>query len=212
MQPEEKVIKSYNATAAIYATKQLDEIYKTRLDSFLLREFASVNNKKGLCADFGCGPGATTKFLYDNGLVNIIGVDISTEIIKVASRLFPEIKFENGNLLNLLYKDNFFGSALAYYSIVHFDYDQVKIAFNEVNRVLNKGGQFLLSFHVGNDIVHFDNVENVDIDIDLYYFQTDKIIELLNNTGFEIIEALERLPYKNIGYKSKRGYVWAEKQ
>ncbi|MFD2034635.1 class I SAM-dependent methyltransferase [Belliella marina] len=212
MQPEERVIKCYNTTAANYAIKQVDEIYKTRLDSFLLKDFSSANLSKGLCADFGCGPGATTKFLYDNGLSNIVGVDISPEIIKVAIKLFPEIRFETGNLLNLMYRDNSFASAIAYYSIVHFDYEQVKTALNEVNRVLQNNGQFLLSFHVGNQIVHFDKAENVDIDIDLYYFQTDKIIQLLKDTGFEIIEAIERLPYKNIEFKSIRGYIWAEKK
>ena len=211
MQPKEKIIKCYDATADSYAEERIDEIYKKHLDSLLLKEFASTNKNKGLCADFGCGPGHTTKFLYDEGLVNIIGIDISTEMIKNAQKLFPKINFESGNVLSLSYKENSFESALAFYSIVHFNYDQVKIAIKEINRVLKKNGRFLFSFHVGNDIVHFDKAGNVDVDIDLYFFQTDQIIELLNDVGFGIIDALERLPYENIEYKSKRGYIWAEK-
>lgn len=212
MQPKEKIIKCYAATAANYAAERIDEIYKKHLDSLLLKEFALTNKNKGLCADLGCGPGHTTKFLYDEGLVNIIGMDISTEMIKTARRLFPNIKFESGNLLDLSYKESSFESALAFYSIVHFDYDQVKIAFKEINRVLDKLGQFLFSFHVGNDVVHFDKAGNVNVNIDLYFFQTDKIIGLLNDAGFGIVDALERLPYENVEYNSKRGYIWAEKK
>ncbi len=208
----EKVIKCYDATAANYATERIDEIYKKHLDSLLLKEFASTNKNKGPCADFGCGPGQTTNFLYDEGLVNITGIDISAEMIKTARRLFPAIKFEKGNLLNLSYKEKSFGSALAFYSIVHFSYDQLRIAFKEVNRVLATNGQFLFSFHVGNDIVHFDKAGNVDVDVDLYFFQTAKIIELLNEAGFGILDALERLPYENVEYNSKRGYILAEKK
>ena len=177
----------------------------------LLKEFASVNKDKGVIADFGCGPGQTTKFLFDCGVKNITGIDISPAMISAARRLFPEIKFETGDLLKISYESNYFGSVLAFYAIVHFDYDQVKAAFHEINRVLKKGGQFLFSFHAGDEIVHFDKAHDKDVDIDLYFFPTNKISGLLEETGFHIIDALERYPHKDVEYPSKRAYIWAEK-
>ena len=212
MQSHEKIINCYNQVADNYAAERSDELSKKHLDRLLLKEFALVNKDKGLCADFGCGPGQTTKFLYDHGVKNIIGVDISSGMIDAARKLFPKIKFESGDLLNVSYESNYFGSALAFYAIVHFTYDQIKIAFSEVNRVLKKGGEFLFSFHVGNETVHFDKANDIDVDIDLYFFQTEKIIELLNETGFRIIDALERHPYQDVEYASKRAYIWAEKK
>ena len=212
MQSQEKIIKCYNEVADNYAAERSDELSKKHFDRLLLKEFASVNKDKGPCADFGCGPGQTTKFLYDHGVKDIIGIDISPAMIDAARRLFPKIKFETGDLLKVSYESNYFGSALAFYAIVHFTYDQIKIAFNEVNRVLKKGGQFLFSFHVGNETVHFDKANDIDVDIDLYFFQTDKIIELLHETGFRIIDALERHPYEDVEYPSKRAYIWAEKK
>ena len=177
----------------------------------LLKEFASVNKDRGVFADFGCGPGQATKFLFDYGVRNIIGIDISPAMINAARRLFPEIKFEPGDLLKISCESNYFGSVLAFYAIVHFNYDQVKAAFNEINRVLKNGGQFLFSFHVGDETVHFDKGYDKDVDIDLYFFPTNKILELLDDTGFGIIDALERYPYKDVEYPSKRAYIWAEK-
>ncbi|HMG92240.1 MAG TPA: methyltransferase domain-containing protein [Chryseolinea sp.] len=212
MQSTEKIKKTYNDTADNYAAERIDELSKKHLDRLLLREFASVNKDKGPCADFGCGPGQTTKFLYDQGLKDIIGIDISSRMIDAARRFSPQIKFETGDLLKVSYGSNYFGSALAFYAIVHFTSDQVKIAFNEVNRVLKDGGQFLFSFHVGSEIVHFDKAKDVDVDIDLYFFQTAEIVELLHETGFRIIDAIERRPYEDVEYESKRAYVWAEKK
>jgi ubiquinone/menaquinone biosynthesis C-methylase UbiE len=212
MQSHEKIINCYNQVADNYAAERIDELSKKHFDRLLLKEFALVNKDKGLCADFGCGPGQTTKFLYDHGVKNIIGVDISSGMIDAARRLFPKIKFETGDLLKVSYVSNYFGSALAFYAIVHFTYDQIKIAFSEVNRVLKKGGQFLFSFHVGNEIVHFDKANDIDVDIDLYFFQTEKIIELLHETGFRIIDALERRPYEGVEYATKRAYIWTEKK
>lgn len=60
--------------------------------------------------------------------------------------------------------------------------------------------------------MHFDKAKDVDVDIDLYFFQTDMIVELLHETGFRIIDALERRPYEDVEYLSKRGYVWTEKE
>jgi len=77
---------------------------------------------KGLCADFGCGPGHTTKFPYDHSLESIIGIDISARMIDVVKRQFPKIKFEMGDILNINYKSDYLGSVLAFYAIVHFNF------------------------------------------------------------------------------------------
>ena len=212
MQSKDKIVNCYNRVADNYAAERSDELSKKHFDRLILKEFALVNKTNEPCADFGCGPGQTTKFLFDHGLKNIIGVDISSGMIAAARRLFSEIKFETGDLLNLSYTSNYFGSVLAFYAIVHFTHDQVKIAFSEVNRVMKRGGQFLFSFHVGHETVHFDKANDIEVDIDLYFFQTEKITELLQETGFEIIDALERYPYQDVEYASKRAYIWAEKK
>lgn len=212
MQSKEKIIYTYNQVADNYAAERNDELTQKHLDRLLLKEFALVNKDKGPCADFGCGPGQTTKFLYNLGLTEIVGVDISSGMIDAARRLYPKIKFETGDLLQLSYASNTFASALAFYAIVNFTPDQIKMAFREIHRVMKKGGQFLFSFHVGNETVHFDKANDIDVDIDLYFFQPEKIIELLHETGFEVIDAIERRPYPGVEYASKRGYILAEKK
>ncbi len=212
MQSLNKIITTYNTVANDYAAERSDELSKKPLGRLLLKEFARLNAGKGLMADFGCGPGHTTKFLYDNGATDIAGVDIAEAMVQAAGRLFPQITFETGNLLKLDYPAGHFGAALAFYAIVHFRDAELATAFSEVHRVLKPGGQFLFSFHVGEETVHFDKARDKEVDIDLYFFPMDKILRLVTQAGFTQLDAIERYPYKDADYPSKRGYVWVEKQ
>jgi SAM-dependent methyltransferase len=209
MNSQEKILSGYNTVAEDYAADRWDELSKKHLDRLLLKEFSGVNKDKGLCADFGCGPGQTTRFLYEHGLKDIIGIDLSPAMVSTARRLSPAIKFETGDLLNIGYPTNYFSSAVAFYSIVHFDHEQVRRCFGEINRVLKSGGHFLFTFHAGDQIVHFDKANDKAIDMDLYFFKTEDIIALLDETGFKIMDAIERRPYEGVEYPSRRAFIWA---
>lgn len=211
MKDQEHIIGTYNATAENYAATRIHELSSKPLDRLLLREFASLNQSKGKCADFGCGPGHVTEFLHSNGMKDIVGIDISSEMVKTARKYFPGIEFEWGDLLNLSYDDGYFASAISFYSIVNFDRDQLTIAIKEIHRVLKSGAELLLSFHVGEGLVHFDKAGDVDVNVDMYFWTSNAILELLGNHGFETITAFERLPYLAVEYNSKRGYIWARR-
>jgi ubiquinone/menaquinone biosynthesis C-methylase UbiE len=210
MQEQKDIIDCDDRTASNYAEKFINELEHKHLDKILLKAFALENIGKGKLIDLGCGPGQTTKFLFDCGFGDIIGVDISSEMVTVARNINPHLNFEKADILNLNYPDNSFGSAIAFYSIVHFDYEQVKTAFKEIKRVLVIDGQFLFTFHVGNNIVHLDNFLDHDVNIDFYFFETSKIKDLLITAGFEIVDIIERQPYKDIEYQSERAYIWTK--
>lgn len=212
MKDQDNIIRTYNATAQSYAAIRIDELSEKLLDRILLQEFASVNQGKGKCADFGCGPGHVTKFLFDCGMKDIVGVDISTEMVKTAREYFPAITFETGNLLDLTYKDESFDSAIAFYAIVNFNVDQLTKAFKEIYRVLKSGAELLFSFHVGEGLVHFDKAHDIVVDVDMYFWKMDWMVALLEKCGFGTITAVERLPYANVEYESKRGYVWVRRK
>lgn len=209
MQPQQNIIDCYNKTAANYADKFGDELVHKHLDCILLSAFAIENRTKGRLIDLGCGPGQATKFLFDCGMTDIVGTDISPAMITVAKDIHPTLNFETADMLSLPYPDQSFGSAVAFYSIVHFNYDQIATAFSEVKRVLKKDGQFLFSFHIGNNIVHLDNFLDHDVNIDFYFFETQQIKDMLAEIGFAIIDVIEREPYKDFEYISKRAYIWA---
>ncbi|MBK8874215.1 MAG: class I SAM-dependent methyltransferase [Bacteroidetes bacterium] len=209
MQEIKDIIDCYDKTAESYADKFIKELDDKHFDQILLKAFGSQNMNNGRIIDFGCGPGQTTKFLFDNGFQNILGTDISTEMVKVATRLNPNIKFEQSNLLQLKYDDGSFGSAIAFYAIVHFDHEQVKKALSEVKRVLSHNGEFLFSFHIGNEIVSLDKFLDKDVKIKFQFFVVDKIKTLVEEVGLEIIDIIKRQPYKT-EHQTERAYIWTK--
>ncbi|MEZ4824998.1 MAG: methyltransferase domain-containing protein [Bacteroidia bacterium] len=210
MQEQRKISECYDKTAENYAAKFSNELEHKHLDQILLRAFIQENKDNGKLIDLGCGPGQTTVFLYENGLQNLIGTDLSSEMISVATRSNPQLHFEQADMLKLKYQDDSFGSAIAFYAIVHFDYEQIKTAFREVQRVLMKNGHFLFSFHVGTGLIHFDHFLEHEVDIDFAFFEVERIKEILLDLDFEIKDIIERHPYST-EYPSKRAYFWAEK-
>jgi len=206
------IIDCYNKTAEEYAEKYFNELEYKHLDRILLRAFYEENTEKGLMLDLGCGPGQTTAFMHKLGQKNILGIDISDGIITKAKELSPSIEFRQGNILNLDSESNTIGSAIAFYSIVHFPLDNLHKVFKEINRVLQKGGDFLFSFHIGNETVHRDTFLEKDVNIDFYFFRTEDILDLLNQENYELIDCLIREPYTENEYPSKRAYVWVRKK
>lgn len=210
MQNHENVLDCYNKTASAYAAKYGDELAHKHLDTLLLKAFAEENKAEPKWLDLGCGPGQTTRFLHDLGITGITGTDLSPNMISEAKKLHPSIHFETADMLQLPYADNSFGAAVAFYAIVHFSIEQVLLALHEIKRVLEPGGQLLFSFHVGNEVNHFDNFLGEQVDISFYFFETAKIIEILLAAGFSIIDIIERQPYADTEYPSKRAYCWVQ--
>lgn len=206
------IINCYDKTAEAYATKFIDELSHKHLDRILLKSFASENKDRGSCIDLGCGPGQTTKYLSENGITDLLGIDISPVMIATAKKLNPLLTFEENDILQLTYADASFGSAVAFYAIVHFDYEQVQSAFHEIARILTTKGQFLFSFHIGDSAIRVDNFLDQQVSIDFYFFDTTKIIDLLLKNGFDIIDVIERKPYKDLEFQSQRAYIWVRKK
>lgn len=211
MTDQRTIIDCYNKTANTYASRFMDELSHKHFDRLLLNAFATENKNCGKLIDLGCGPGQTVKYLSECGIHNITGVDLSPAMIETAKALNPQLHFETADMLNLNYPDKSFGCAIAFYSIVHFSYDEVATALKEIRRVLDEQGELLFSFHIGDHVVHLDNFLDEQVTIDFYFFDPLVIIKLLTECGFEVIDAIERKPYKNVEYPSNRAYIWVKK-
>ena len=114
-------------------------------------------------------------------------------------------------MLSLNFLDEHFAAGVAFYAIVHFNKDQLATALAEIHRVLQSSGQFLLSFHIGTEVIHRDEFFGEKVDIDFYFFQTDTVMQMLKATGFTLLDAIERYSYDGVEYPSKRAYLWVEK-
>ena len=201
---------SYDRVAEEYANRYADEFDKKPLDRQLLDRFAEeVRGTEPVC-DLGCGPGQVARYLCDRG-VNAFGLDLSPGMVEQARQLNPDIEFKQGNMLSLDVEDESWGGIAAFYSIIHIPRKDVTRALRELARVLRPGGLLLLSFHVGQQIIHLDEWWGKEVSVDSIFFQPEEMEGYLEEAGFEIEDVVERPPYEGVEYQSQRAYIFARK-
>ncbi len=205
-----KIEQVYDHVAHEYADAFSGEHEKKPKDQEILRRFAREIGDKKTAWDFGCGPGQTTKFLHDLG-VEISGLDLSEKLLHEARSRHPGINFQKGNMLALEFESNAIAGIVAFYAIVHFTREQAEIALRETFRVLQPGGLFLFTFHIGDGAISIKEFLGRTIDIDLTFFTTEYISRCLTQIGFTKTAIIERDPYPGIEYESRRAYVFATK-
>ncbi|UYZ64555.1 class I SAM-dependent methyltransferase [Hymenobacter weizhouensis] len=211
MQTPRNIIDCYDKTAQRYAAEFRHELDHKHFDRLVLRAFAQENATRGPVLDLGCGPGHTTAFLAACGLPDVLGLDISPEMVKQARLEHPQLRFTTGDILHLAFADSSVGAAIAFYSLIHFEPAQLHVALSEIRRVLQPGGQLLFSFHIGAEIVHRDEFLGEVVSIDFRFMLPDAVVPLLRETGFAVLDVLERHPYPDVEYPSRRAYVWVAK-
>jgi SAM-dependent methyltransferase/ribosomal protein S18 acetylase RimI-like enzyme len=201
---------SYDRVAEEYANQYADEFDDKSLDRQLLDRLAEEVRGTGPVCDLGCGPGQVARYLCDRG-VDAFGLDLSPGMVEQARQLNPGIEFKQGNMLSLDVEDESWGGIAAFYSIIHVPRKDVTRALRELARVLRPGGLLLLSFHLGQEVIHFDEFLEEKVSVDSYFFQRDEMEGYLRSAGFEIEDVVERPPYESVEYQSRRAYIFARK-
>jgi SAM-dependent methyltransferase len=207
----EDVQSSYDRVAIHYAEDFRDEMEKKPFDRKMLDFLAEKAGALGVVCDMGCGPGQVAGYLHERG-VKVCGVDLSAAMVERAHALNPDIAFEQGDMLSLAnVPDNSYGGIAAFYSIIHVTRPLVVQALRELKRTLRTGGVLLLTFHIGREIVHRDEWWGKEVSLDFIFFETEEMKGYLITAGFELQEVIERDPYTEVEYASRRAYIFARK-
>jgi SAM-dependent methyltransferase len=205
------VQSSYDRVADEYVRHVYDELRHKPLDRQLLDRFADRVRGEGLVCDLGCGPGQVARYLYDRGVATC-GIDLSPGMVERARQLNPGVDFRQGDMRSLEAPAEAWAGITAFYAIVNLPPVDLAEAFREMWRVLQPRGLLLLSFHVGEEISHVDDLWGCAVCLDFYFFRTGDVESHLRAAGFDIDEIVEREPYApEVEYQSRRAYILARK-
>jgi len=207
----EDVQNSYDKVAGDYAEHFHDELDKKPFDRKMLDWLAEKVGGSGAICDMGCGPGQVARYLCDKG-AQACGIDLSPGMVERAQQLNPTIPFQQGDMLALRgVADNSYGGLAAFYSIIHVQRQALNQALSELKRVLRPEGILLLTFHVGQETIHRDEWWGREVSLDFIFFETEEMKDQLKAAGFKLQEVIEREPYPEVEYPSRRAYIFAQK-
>ena len=205
-----RVANDYDPVAARYAEHFRDELMHKPFDMRMLDWFAERVGDRGPICDVGCGPGQVAGYLHGRG-ASVCGIDLSAAMVHHARVRNPDIEFQQGDMLALTeIADDAFGGIVAFYAIVNLAPTMLAPAFSELRRVLRPDGVLLLSFHVGQEMRHIDELLGVPVDLDFYFLKTENVKDRLRAAGLHVTEAIERDPYpERVEHESRRAYIFA---
>jgi ubiquinone/menaquinone biosynthesis C-methylase UbiE len=190
----------FDAAASRYvefAGTQISEATEAALDRSLLTAFVELvrGGPAGPVADIGCGPGRVAAFLDRQGL-HVVGVDVSQEMLTAARDAHPDIRFEQGELAGLPFETAVLSGAVCWYSIICTPPDHLRLAFDELRRVVVPGGYVLLGFQCGNDEPrHRPQAHGTEFSLTYYLHRVQKVAAELERARFTVHATVERAPH-----------------
>ena len=179
---------SYDTDASGYADKVQGLLEASPFLRASLSLFAELVRDAGggPVVDVGCGPGYVTRHLADLG-VDAFGIDLSPEMVAIARRDHPDLRFEVGSMTDLDLADQSVAGVLAFWSVIHVPDDAVPGVFEEFRRVLRPGGPLLVGFHVGDETVHTsEGYPGRPIDVDSHRRTPEVMAGWMRDAGFTI--------------------------
>ena len=187
----------YDASADRYVAlvgTELHEATEGPVDRALLLAFVELVSARmgGRVADLGCGPGRVAAFLARHGL-DVVGVDISPEMLGHARAAHPAITFQEGRLDALPIVTASLAGAVCWYSIIHTPPAALDPVIAESARVLEPGGHLLLAFQQGaGDPVHRPDAHGTGLALTSYRHAVEHVAGRLQSAGFDVHAAATR--------------------
>jgi SAM-dependent methyltransferase len=166
---------------------------------------------RGQVVELGCGPAHVAAYLAARG-VAISGLDLSAGMVAEARRMFPELEVVAGDMMDLPFEARSHAGIVAFYSIIHFDDDQLATVFAEMARILGDGGLVAIAFHIGDEVVHREQWWDMPVVLDARFLPVDLVARQLESASLEIVSSDERGPYApEVEYQSRRAYIVARR-
>ena len=145
----------------------------------LLRDNQSV-------LDLACGPANISSFLIKNKRLDVTGIDLSVEMLRLAANAIPSGRFIKASMIDFQV-DGKFNLVINGFGLPYLNPEQVNRCLSKCYNALDTGGLLYLSFMDGEKCGFEIPSFNINSEIFIYYHRCELILDTLKKTGFEII-------------------------
>ncbi|UCD96688.1 MAG: class I SAM-dependent methyltransferase [Candidatus Bathyarchaeota archaeon] len=179
VEEEEVVRKGYDDIAREYQAKR-----QTFDNVEVLTEFFHYLPKCARILDAGCGAGVPCADLAMQAGFEVVGVDFSSSMLKMARKNVPEADLIKEDMTKLGFPDNSFDGLIALYSIIHVPREMHASLYQQFHEILKPEGMMLMC--IGSD-----EWEGTDAYFGTQMFWSEPSLEntlkMVKNAGFQIL-------------------------
>ena len=181
---------AHDVLAEFYAVRLADALDRMPVERAVLGLFSDLVLAADLgiaVGDIGCGTGRLEPFLAAKGLAPR-GIDLSTEMIRVARREQPDFTFAVADVRELPLDDASLAGVVGWYSLMYLTPADRPGAFSELARVLKPGGYLATAFKVGDSAVRRGGRStNLGIEFDVYWLSPEEMEQRVVDAGFATV-------------------------
>ncbi|MDH3890799.1 MAG: class I SAM-dependent methyltransferase [candidate division Zixibacteria bacterium] len=149
-----------------------------------LEEFCSKLPPKARVLDVGCGTGTpVARYLIEQGF-EVVGIDVSKEMLKVARWNVPEASFVQMNMTDIDFPPESFDGLISCYAIFHVPRERHAAIFRSFHTIIKTDGPLLVS--VGS--CAWEEVESYyGVKMFWSHFDPATTESLITDAGFSIV-------------------------
>jgi len=206
MDETQTTIQSYNQNAKAYADKFMcHEPYVKQA-----KAFAELLRSGDRVLDIGCGPGNVAKQLLAVKSLQITGVDLSEEMVKLASANVPSGRFFCQDIRHVDFDEASFDAVVLSFSIVHLKDAEADKLLRQAISWTKRNAYMFVSFMAGK-VAGFEQTSFSRQPIFFNYCDHGKIAQLLSEQGVEIIHSEQQDYHEPDGAITQDYFIFGRK-
>jgi len=184
---EEEITRdAYNNIAGDWASTLSEDFWQEHYQRFL------KYLPSGKVVDLGCGNGRDSYWLAKMGY-DVVGVDISQEMIRLSAAKNPGLKFYVKSFYELDFPKKSFDGFWAANSLLHIPRKNLGTVLKNIKFILRPGAVGFISIKEGNGEKLSEWRQSGQKRYFIYY-QQDDFAEILRRSGFEILAMFKKPP------------------
>lgn len=181
--------ETWNKVAQLYEEKFMDlDFYNATYDRFC----ALLNNDKAKILELGCGPGNITKYIlerYPN--FEILGTDISENMVKIAQKNNPNAQFKVMDCRDMKELSATYDAIVCGFILPYLSPKDSDLFFENCYSILNESGILYLSF-VEGDFEKSGYISGSSGDRTyFYYYEIETLESVLAAQNLKIMETIK---------------------
>ena len=129
----DKTVQTYNIIAQQFADTRIPEFYRDEFNYF------QQQMPKGKVIDIACGTGRDARLFAENKNYSYIGIDASKEMLKIAKKDNPDLRFELMDFNDLNFPNQLFDGFWMAAALLHIPKKEIKKVLIKLQEIMKRG-------------------------------------------------------------------------